>query len=157
MECKRPGHFSLSNSIAIDIDSNTPQVRQQQRHIGIGAIQRTRRTTKPRKSVIDIQKFAGEDRESVVERLENWNRAVLANGWRSEDEKVTFPLYLTGRASQHFRHLQGEIKESITDLNNEYENHFNSPSRRIQAKYMIGERSQKPTASVAEFLKKFPG
>ena len=34
---------------------------------------------KPKRSVVDIQQFTGEDRDDIVEWLETWNRAVVAN------------------------------------------------------------------------------
>ena len=106
---------------------------------------------RPKRSVVDIQQFAGDDRDDVVEWLETWNRAAIANSWGPNEEKVMLPLYLKGRASQHYRHLQPQVRENIELLKRELESHFNSPSQRLHAKNLLGERSQKPNETVADF------
>eukprot|EP00112_Aurelia_sp_Birch-Aquarium-sp1_P007445 Seg1811.2 transcript_id=Seg1811.2/GoldUCD/mRNA.D3Y31 product="hypothetical protein" protein_id=Seg1811.2/GoldUCD/D3Y31 len=106
---------------------------------------------KPKRSVIDIQQFTGEDRDDIVEWLERWNRTAVANSWGPNEEKVMLPLYLKGRASQHYRHLQPLVRENIELLKRELEGHFSSPSHRLHAKNILGERSQKPNETVADF------
>ena len=106
---------------------------------------------RPKRSVVDIKQFAGEDRDDIVEWLETWNRAAIANSWGPNEEKVMLPLYLKGRASQHYRHLQPEVRENVELLKRELEGHFNSPSQRLHAKNLLGERSQKPNETVADF------
>ena len=98
----------------------------------------------PRRSVIEITKFGGEDREDLVEWMDNWNRAAAANGWTLEEEQVMLPLYLTNRASQHYRNIPQRIKSDITLLKKELEDHFNSPSQKLQCRHLLGERYQKP-------------
>eukprot|EP00794_Sanderia_malayensis_P015596 gene15596-17169_t len=106
---------------------------------------------KPRRSVIDIKRFHGEDKEDVTEWLANWNRAVRANAWKTEEEKVMIPLYLEGRANQFFRNLPESILQNPALLKQELEKHFNSPSQRSQAKHLIGDRYQRQNEGVAEF------
>ena len=106
---------------------------------------------RPKRSVVDIQQFKGEDRDDIVEWLETWNRAAVANSWGPNEEKVMLPLYLKGRASQHYRHLQPQVRENVDLLKSELEGHFNSPSQRLHAKNLLGERSQKPNETVADF------
>ena len=64
----------------------------------------------PSKSIVDIPKFSEEDKEIIMELLELWNRAVIANGWSIDVEMVMSPLYLFGRALQYFRTLPTEVK-----------------------------------------------
>ena len=61
------------------------------------------------------------------------------------------PLYLKGRARQHCRHLQPQVRENVELLKRELEGHFNSPAQRLHAKNLLGERSQKPNETVANF------
>ena len=105
----------------------------------------------PRRSVVEIEKFAGEDRESIIEWLDSWNRATAANGWTPDEEQVMLPLYLLGRASQFYRNLSLQIKNDANLLKREIEGHFNSPSQRLQYRNLVGERYQKPNESVADF------
>ena len=101
--------------------------------------------------MIEITKFGGEDREDLVEWMDNWNRAAAANGWTLEEEQVMLPLYLTNRASQHYRNIPQRIKSDITLLKKELEDHLNSPSQKLQCRNLLGERYQKPQESVADF------
>ena len=105
----------------------------------------------PTRSIVDIPKFSGQDNENITYWMEHWNRAVLANGWSVHTELVMFPLFLVGRALQHFRTVPSEVKESVYELKREFERHFNSPWQHLQAKNLLGERSQKPNESVAEY------
>ena len=105
----------------------------------------------PRRSVVEIEKFAGEDRERIIEWLDSWNRATAANGWTPDEEQVILPLYLLGRASQFYRNLSLQIKNDANLLKREIEDHFNSPSQRLQSRNLVGERYQKPNESAADF------
>ena len=106
---------------------------------------------KPRRSVVEIHRFCGEEKEDITEWLETWNRAVAANAWNQNEEKVMLPLYLQGRASQYYRSLPMQIKENSIFLKGELEKHFNSPSQRLQARHLLGERSQRQNETVADF------
>ena len=105
----------------------------------------------PRRSVVEIAKFGGEDKEDIIEWLDSWNRSVAANGWTPEEEQVMLPLYLVGRASQHYRTIAQQFRNDIILLKLEIEKHFNSPSQRLQFRNVLGERYQKPHESVADF------
>ena len=86
------------------------------------------RAVRQKRSVVDIQQFTGDDGDAIVEWLETWNRAAIANSWGPNEEKVMLPLYLKGRASQHYRHLQPQVRENVEILKRELEGHFKSPS-----------------------------
>jgi len=109
------------------------------------------RRTVPRRSVVEIAKFGGEDKEDIIEWLDSWNRSVAANGWTPEEEQVMLPLYLVGRASQHYRTISEQVKNDIVLLKLEIKKHFNSPSQRLHFRNVLGERCQKPHESVADF------
>ena len=47
----------------------------------------------PRRSMNEITKFGREDREDLVDCVDNWSHAAAANGWTLEEEKVMFPKY----------------------------------------------------------------
>ena len=64
----------------------------------------------PRRSVVEIAKFEGEDKEDIIEWLDNCNRSVAATGWTPEEEQVMLPLYLVGRASQHYRTIAQQFR-----------------------------------------------
>ena len=105
----------------------------------------------PTRSIVDIPKFSGQDSENIMEWMEHWNRSVVANRWSVHTELVMFPLFLVGRALQHFRTIPSEVRESVYELKREFERHYNSPLQRLQARNLLGERSQKPNESVAEY------
>ena len=62
---------------------------------------------------MEIAIFGGDDKEDVFEWLDGWNRSVAANGWTPEEEQVMLPLYLVGRASQHYRTISQQVKNDI--------------------------------------------
>ena len=66
---------------------------------------------RPKRPVVDIQQITGDDRDDIIEWLETWDRAAIANSWGPNEEKVMLPLYLEGRATQHYRHLQPQVRE----------------------------------------------
>ena len=105
----------------------------------------------PRPSVVEIANFRGEDKEDIIEWLDSWNRSVVANGWTPEEEQVMLPLYLVGRASQHYRTIPQQFNNNIILLKLEIEKHFNSPSQKLQFRNVLRERYQKPDESVADF------
>ena len=71
------------------------------------------RRTVPRRSLVEIAKFGGDDKEDIIEWLDGSNRSVAANGWTPEEEQVMLPLYLVGRASQHYRTTSQQVKNDI--------------------------------------------
>ena len=76
---------------------------------------------------------------------------MAANAWNQNEEKVMLPLYLQGRASQYYRSLPMQVNENPIFLKGELEKHFNSPSQRLQARHLLGERSQRQNETVADF------
>ena len=92
----------------------------------------------PSRSIVYIPKFSGEDKENIMEWLELWNRAVMANGWSIDVEMVMFPLYLFGRALQYFRTLPTEVKGNVYEIKQQFEKHFNSPSQRLMDLVLTG-------------------
>ena len=88
----------------------------------------------PSASIVDIPKFSGEIKDSIMEWLELWNRAVMANGWSIDDEVVMFPLCLFGRALLYFRTLP-TVKGDVYQIKRGFEKRFNSPFQRLQAKH----------------------
>ena len=97
------------------------------------------RRTVPRRSVVEIAKFGGDDKEDIIEWLDGSNRSVAANGWTPEEEQVMLPLYLVGRASQHYRTTSQQVKNDIVLLKLEIKKHFNSPSQRLHFRNVLGE------------------
>ena len=95
---------------------------------------------RPKRSVVDILQFTGDDHDDIIEWLEAWNRSAIAISWGLNEEKVMLPLYLKGRASQNYRHLQPQVRENVELLKRELEGHFNSPAQRLHAKNHLGER-----------------
>ena len=68
---------------------------------------------------------------------------------RKENETVMFPLYIVGWVLQHFWTLP------IEEIIQEFKQRFYSPSQRIQAKNLIGERSQEPNDLWLSIMKLF--
>ena len=66
---------------------------------------------KPKRSIIDLKKFGGGQKEDIIEWIDMWERAVTANSWTAEQEAVMLPLYLQNRASQVFRNLTTVVKK----------------------------------------------
>ena len=59
-------------------------------------------------------------------------------------ELVMFPLFLVGRALQHFRAVRSEVKESVYELKREFERHYNSPFQRLQEKNLLEKDLKSP-------------
>ena len=106
---------------------------------------------KPKRSIIDIKKFGGKQKDDIIERIDMWERAVTANSWTPEHEAVTLPLYLQNRASQVFRNLTTVVKKDPNLVKKELNNYFNSAPLRLQARNVAGERIQGPRETVTEF------
>ena len=106
---------------------------------------------KPKRSIIDIKKFGGEQKEDIIEWIDMRERAVTANSWTPEQEAVMLPLYLQNRASQVFRNLTTVVKKDPNLVKKELNNYFNSAPLRLQARNLAGERTQGPRETVTEF------
>ena len=103
----------------------------------------------PRRSVVEIAKFGGEDKEDIMEWLDSWNRSVAADGWTPEEEQVMHPLYLVGRASQHYRTIPQQFKHYLVKTRDREAFQLSVP--KASFRNVLGERYQKPHESVADF------
>ena len=98
----------------------------------------------PTRSIVDIPKFFGQDSDKIMEWMEHWNRSVVANRWSVHNELVMFPLFLVGRTLQHFRTIPSEVRESVYELKQEFERHYNSRLQRLQGRNLLGEDPKGP-------------
>jgi len=70
--------------------------------------------TVPRRSVVEIAKFEGDDKEDIIQWSGGWNCSVAANGWTPEEEQVMLHLYLVGPASLHYRTIHNRLKMTLS-------------------------------------------
>ena len=93
----------LVNFIIADMEEVRICISVALRPFDISEYGRIVRRHPPSRSIVDIPKSSGEDKDNIMEWLGLWNRAVMANGWSFDDEMVMFPSYLFGRKKrQHF-------------------------------------------------------
>ena len=109
----------------------------------------TRWNTK--RSIVDIQCFAGRRSDDVSDWLEHWELAARVNDWDAEDELRRLPLYLKDNARRWFARQGEEIKGSLTQLKNRLEDYFNNEDMRLLARGALAERKQRPRESVNEY------
>ncbi|XP_065067477.1 uncharacterized protein LOC135693029 [Rhopilema esculentum] len=109
----------------------------------------TRRNTK--RSIVDIQYFAGRRSDDVNDWLEHWELAARVNDWDAEDELRRLPLYLKDNARRWFARQSEELKGNLDQLKNRLEDYFNNEDMRLLARGALAERKQRPRESVNEY------
>eukprot|EP00795_Rhopilema_esculentum_P001918 gene1918-16426_t len=109
----------------------------------------TRRNTK--RSIVDIQYFAGRRSDDVNDWLEHWELAARVNDWDAEDELRRLPLYLKDNARRWFARQSEELKGNLDQLKNRLEDYFNNEDMRLLARGALAERKQRSRESVNEY------
>ena len=105
-----------------------------------------------KKSVIEIPKFGGANKDDFSEFLETFFRASKLNNWDKKAQALILPSYLSGRAKEFYNTFEDYTKESVNKSLKALDAHFNSSAQRYQARNLAGSRVQNKE-SVAEFFK----
>ena len=86
---------------------------------------------RPRRTIIDIATFSGQNNEDIGEWLIKRQVAAAANGWTEEQQLQLLPAFLSGRAARMFwripleaRNDLEQVKECLDELFNTEDLHF---------------------------------
>ena len=134
----------LSSPSRQEVRQGNPESPETSQYSGV-----TRRNTK--RSIVDIQHFAGRRSDDANDWLEQWELAARVNDWDAEDELRRLPLYLKDNARRWFVRQNAEIKENLDQLKTRLLDYFNNEDMRLLARGALAERKQRPRESVNEY------
>ena len=109
---------------------------------------------RPRRTIIDIATFSGQNNEDIGEWLIKWQVAAAANGWTEEQQLQLLPAFLSGRAARMFWRIPLEARNDLEQVKECLDELFNTEEKRFLARQKLQEIIQGPRESVVEFSEK---